>query len=90
MVVLNDVKDLRVSALLWEQTMLIAQGEIKIPLLWNLKPSRTSSIKLFCEKGRQLFLQKSTIVDVWLGSKYASNYNNNFFPDVSKIKLTTF
>ena len=39
---------------------------------------------------RYLFSQKSSIVNVRLGSKYASEYYNNFFPDVSKLKLMSF
>ena len=37
---------------------------------------------------RQLFSQKSSI-NVRLGSKYSSEYDNIFFPDFSKLKLMT-
>ena len=35
-----------------------------------LEPSRTSTIELFCSN--QLLLQKASILDVWVGCKYAS------------------
>ena len=31
-----------------------------------------------------------SIVNIWLGSKYTSEYYNNFFPGVSKLKLMIF
>ena len=46
--------------------------------------------KLLMNFSRQLFLSKNSIVDFRLVSKYASEYNNNIFPDVSKIELMTF
>ena len=38
---------------------------------------------------RYLFMQKG-IVDVRMGSKYASEDNKVFLPDVSKVKLMIF
>ena len=48
-----------------------------------LEPSRTSTMKRFCEyssKSRKLFLQKISIVDVRLDSKYTSE--NPYFLDM--------
>ena len=60
-----------------------------------LESSRISKMELSLRKmpatfTRYVFSQKSFLVNVRLGSKYASEYDNNFFPDVSKLELMTF
>ena len=50
----------------------------------HLEPSQTSTMKLFCENSKQLsvvnyFRKKNSIVNVRLGSKYASDYGKFVF-----------
>ena len=41
-----------------------------------LQSSRTSRMENSTACSRQLFLQKHSLVDVWLGSKYAPEHHN--------------